>query len=496
MAEKTPLKKYQEYIENKDVDSDNVVQTMFQGDQVEQRFLKWDVSKAQEEVDPSQKKKNQSIKSPKRRHIQKNKSIPAKKIDFIYPLFVDEHWALFKEVLDFYYPPEDSRKYYIGIRSISSYMNSPKATIVIGEYSERLIKAIFKIHPKEFTLTYSGVNNRDLIIKNWDTIKVAYFVFFEENMNLIYRRYMRNLKHFNVRIKCDTFKIPVVAVLTSTSRNSLPSNSPSNTNVIELSNYKTHLEELARFESYKQGRKYEYNRLTGPIKKHIKKLQVHFRDLDCLFLVEISFDDLLREEFILDEDTISFKEFLDLIKYITFFHQNHREWYQDKKSGKKYLLAHPNDFMYGYLIAIHIFTIPSQNLTPAKLKFFNYLVKMGDKKIEQDQELKDLTLYDIQLEQSKIINEYPGKKSTLLLWLSEFSSTLRLLTRSQKMKNAKVYYSINRIAPLKANRFESLIKNVKKAYQDRVAALKELELKDSKPIVFHQLEIPNKNGEK
>lgn len=74
--------------------------------------------------------------------------------------------------------------------------------------------------------------------------------------------------------------------------------------------------------------------------KKLRKLNFHLKTLDCEFKVEVYYDNILRESFALKDVVLPYKEFLDLIKYITFFHQKNREWYEDKEVGKKYLLAH------------------------------------------------------------------------------------------------------------------------------------------------------------
>ena len=270
---------------------------------------------------------------------------------------------------------------------------------------------------------------------------------------------MTKIKNFDVEFKKIKKEIPNITVLALALKNRLPSYYEDITNVIELSNLNKHTREWTEFKSFKEGEKYEYNKLKEENKERIVRLNNHFRALDCKYRVEVPYHDILRKVMYFHKSILPFDEFIDLIKYITFFHQNKREWYEDKNIGKKYLLAHYNDFIYAYQIALHLFSTPSPNLKPVKLKFFNYLVDEAEKKIKREG-LKNLSIYDIQLEQSKIITNYQGKASTLRLWLSQFSSSLGILSRSQRMKNAKIYYSLKKIAPLKSNKFTSFIKDI------------------------------------
>lgn len=408
--------------------------------------------------------------------------------------FCDVNWNYFKDVLDFYFPSKNLKKYYCGVLPISSYMGDPKSKFIMGEYSERLIKGIMKLYPDDHTVIYKGVNNLDLVVQDWENKKLAHFIFFNENKDLIYNRYMKNIKNFNVRIKTLVKSIPNITVFATPLGGKAPSYFKRLNNKVELSNLQIDIEELVAFESFKYGRKYEYNLLKESIIQKVKKLNNHFRNLDSNFLVEIPFHEILCKEIKLYETIVPFNDFLNLVKYITFFHQKRREWYEDGNSNKKYLLSHYNDFIYSYQIASYLFTSPAPNLKPAKLQFFNYLVERAEKKKQEDDELKNLSIYDVQLEQSKIIADYPGKKSTLLLWLNEFSSKFNLLTRNQQIKNAKVYYSLKKIAPLKSDRFESLLESIHNGYRKRIEKLKDLSSKKDAPIKFHQLSKKQKEG--
>ncbi|NVM52236.1 MAG: hypothetical protein HWN66_00945 [Candidatus Helarchaeota archaeon] len=498
MTEPSPRGKYRKYLKNQEEDEE-VIENIYQGNQVHQKVLKWNVITPQEkkEQENNEKGNNENKESKKRQSsISKIEKDSKKNIDglkLVNGKFCDKHWDFFKDVLDFYYPNEDFRKYHAGILPISSYMEKPKSAIILGECNEKLIKGILKIYPDEHVLRYMGINDLDLFLEDWKGIKLAYFVFFEENKDLIYNKYMRNIEDFKIRIRKGSKIIPNITVLATSLKSNLPSRFKPSSNIIELSNLEKDIEDLVKFELFKQGHGYEYHLLKKPVKEKIARLNTHFRELDREFLVEISWDDILQDEVNLNESILPFEAFLDLIKYITFFHQKKREWYEDKNSGKRYLISHYNDFIHAYLIAMHFFTSPLSNLKPAKLAFFNYLIEMAEKKRRGEKELKNLSMHDIQLEQTKIVDDYPGKRSTLYFWLNEFSNKLRLLVKIQPVKGGKVYYSLNKIAPLKPNRFEDLLEKIQRSYKRRIEELKKIESKSNTPIIFHPIDQGSKD---
>ncbi len=414
---------------------------------------------------------------------------PMKLIDKIY---FDDHWTKFKKALDFYYPARDYKKYYIALRSLSSYLKKPKTTIVLGEYGEHLIKTILKIHPEEYILIYKGTSKKDLVVEKWLDVKLAQFVYFKENRELIHGRYMRDVKSFDIRNRNEIDTVPNVTILTSVQKQQLPQEFKDSPVVIELDSFGKALNSMAYFESLKQGKKYEYNLLKNPIEKDLNLLKSHLRSLRLDYKIEIPYDNVLRKIFNLKQEITSFKEFLDLIKYLTFFNQKYRDWYEDKTTNRKYLLAHVNDFIIASQIATHVFASPIHNLKPVKLAFFNFLVKMADAKRKRS-ELSNISVYDVQIEQSQIIEEYPGKKSTLILWLKEFSGKLGLLTKNQYAKNAKVYFSLNKIAPLRFNNSHKLFNRVKRTYYARLEVIKAIQKKNKSKIKFHSLQ---KRGKK
>ena len=438
---------------------------------------------------------NMKRKKPEAPSIQgnnaplKSRKDPMKLINKIY---FDDHWTKFKKALDFYYPARDYKKYYIALRSLSSYLKKPKTTVVLGEYGEHLIKTILKIHPEENILVYKGTNKKDLVLERWDHVKLAHFVYFKENRELIHGRYMRDVKSFDIRNRFGIDTVPNVTILTSVQKQHLPQKFKDSPVIIELDSFGKALNSLAYFESFKQGKKYEYNLLKTSIEEDLNLLRSHLESLRLDFKIEIPYDNVLRSIFDLKQSVILFKEFLDLIKYLTFFNQKYRDWYEDKTTKRKYLLAHVNDFIIASQIATHVFTRPSHNLKPAKLAFFNFLVKKADAKRKRS-ELSNISVYDVQIEQSQIIEEYPGKKSTLILWLKEFSGKLGLLSKNQYTKNAKVYFSLNKIAPLHFNNSLKLYSRIKRKYYARLEVIKVIQEKKNSQIKFHSIQ---KRGKK
>ena len=413
--------------------------------------------------------------------------IAKKKFDaYIDHQYFDTHWNEFKKVIDFYYPTKDYKKYYIALRSFFSYFSKPKTTIVLGEYSEHLIKGILKLHPEKYVLCYEGVDKIDLVSEEWKDKRLVYYVYFDENKEIIYNRYMRNVSEFRVRTRKGSTIIPNKTLITRAKKELLPKKFRLTPNVIELSNLESHVKELALSESTKQGKRLEYNKKKTSIVKIGQKLQLLIEKYNCEFHVEVVYYEILRSSFKLRNTILPYKEFLDLIKVITFFNQNFREWYEDKITNKKYLLAHPSDFVIAYEIALHIFSVPIPNLTPVKQHFFNFIVKKAKEKKKRS-ELPNISLFDIQLEQSKIINDYPGNKSTLILWLKKFCDDLRILTRTQYKKNAKIYFSLNKIAPLASLDFTTVLDRIKKTYKSRVLIIQAKEKKDKSEIKFHSL---------
>lgn len=116
---------------------------------------------------------------------------------------------------------------------------------------------------------------------------------------------------------------------------------------------------------------------------------------------------------------------------------------------------------------------------------------MADDKKKRN-ELTNISIFDVQLEQSKIVSEYPGSKSTLILWLKEFSEKLGILKQNQYMKNAKVYFSLSSIAPLTPLNFILLLNRIKKAYNNRIQLIKDFEKKNNSKIVLHSRITSNK----
>lgn len=398
-------------------------------------------------------------------------------------IYVDKHWNYFKRVIDFYYPAKDGRKYYVALRSLASYMGKPITTIVKGEYNKKLIKGIRKIHPDDFVFTYEGVSNQDLIAKKNDfaTKKLAYFLYFNKNKNLIYERFMENIKIFTARFRKEKAIIKNITILAAL-KGKIPTNYKNLSNVIEMSNLQVHIDELADFESFKLGKRFEYILRKKAIKIILEPLKLHFEKLTSEYEIEIPYDDIIRKVFNLKEIVGPYKEFLELIKFIAFFHQKHRDGYKFKDSEKVVLLAHPNDFIFASEIAENVFMMPVPNLKKSKLDFFNYLVDQAVI-IKNKDELSGLSIYDVQIEQAHIVGDYSGSKSTLILWLSEFCKDYGLFTRNQFMKNALVYYKLNKVAPLPSDVSE-FVSNIKKVYNDRIEYIRSIARKKNSKLKF------------
>ena len=424
--------------------------------------------------------------------VYKSSKVTKRRFDAYLDLhYFEPHWNDFKKIIDFYYPVQDYKKYYIALRSFFSYFTRPKTTIVVGEHSDHLIKGVLKLHPEKYVLKYAGVNNLDLISEEWNDIKLAYFVYFEENKELIYNRYMRNVSEFKIRTKKGVYAVPNVSLITRTKKEILPSRFKSSLSVIELSSLEEHVKEMALFESSKLGKRLEHDKRKSVIKDIIKRFRRLVDNFDCAFQVEISYFRILQSSFNLKDTVLPFKEFLDLLRIITFFNQNYRDWYEVNSTGKKYLVSHPNDFIMAYEIALHLFSVPISNLKPVKQHFFDFIVKRAHEKMKRS-ELTHISIFDIQLDQSKIIRDYPGSSSTLRLWLKEFCSSLKILTQSQNKKNAKIYFSLNKIAPLTISNFNRLFKRITRAYTSRVSILKAKELKNKVKIKVYPLKKEEK----
>ncbi len=416
---------------------------------------------------------------PEDKPLSNNKKSLMKLLDRLY---IDKHWNYFKKAINFYYPANDYKKYYVGLRSLSSYMGKNETSIVLGEYNEQLINAVFMIHPDEYKFEYKGVSKEELVAEheNFANKKLAYFIFFDENENLIYKRFMRNIKCFDVRIKKEITTINNITVLTAP-KNKIPSNFKSLSNVIELSDLKKHVRKLKKFEKFKSTRVHEYTLREDSINEIVELLHQHFRTLDSNFQIEIPYGDIIDKMFTLEKFVCPYTEFLEIIKYLAFFHQKQRDSYKIKKADRNVILAHINDFIFAYEIAKHLFMTPIPNLPSRKLKFFNSLVREATVIMKKD---RISNIFDIQLGQAYITSECKGKKTTLISWLKEFCDELGLLTRNQYMKNALVSYSLNKIAPLNKSDLSPLISRIKRAYDARIQHIKSLSNKKNPKINF------------
>lgn len=374
-----------------------------------------------------------------------------------------------KKVLDHDFKGEEEAKLLIFFISLGSYRKSHQIIVLTGDILKlrtQLIKTILNLHPEEFTYINSDTGatcKRALVFKDWDKEKLIYITNFEKNKDLIHK-FIQDEWSFSIVIndkdspkKSFTIDmdIPPMSILTTTTQNNLNEDIEKNAFILESNYSRSQSRVRSEYNAYKSGNYAKILTHNQSINVKRKNIKQFLKNLDLSFKVEIPYEIAVRKYFNynLPRSEIYHYFFLELIKNITFFHQNKRDWYLIKRNRKKVLLSHPLDLQTAFEIGEDVFSRVTQNLEAKHINFLNFIHNSLKVKTSKNQVL---SLGDKEFTRNKLISDYRDhleKKGIIPKSPRTYENYLDYLVKKKCLAHRKIsninYYRLKNVPSLK-----------------------------------------------
>jgi len=235
------------------------------------------------------------------------------------------------------------------------------------------------------------------------------------------------------------------------------------------------MNEIAESITFKEVNVIKAAQIENKTQEQIILIEKFLESCNYSYSIIIPYQQILMDQFNIEDSTLYFTDFLDLIKCITFFNQKKRPCFQIPVSEDIYLIAHPNDFIYAYEAAKEYFATPLPYLKPKIRKFLEdvfWLFEERHMRQVDSEDKKPKSFFDIWIHNQDIVNHYgEASNRTLESWLKDFKN-LGLLNRYQKKSGAKVYYSLKRRKPLNITSLNKLINKCEQEFATQISNLK------------------------
>lgn len=409
-----------------------------------------------------------------------------------------------KKVLNHDFKGEDTVKLLIFFMTLGSYRNSHQIIVLTGEILKlrtQLIKAIYNLHPYEYTYANSDIGSsckRALVFKDWKSEKILYVTNYEKNRDLIHK-FIEDEWSFSIVIKNKDapkksftieMEIPQMSILTTSTENSLNPDIERNALIIGLRNSCFQSKIRSEYYSYKSGNYAKIMSHNQLILKKRGEIKSFLKNLDGSYNVEIPYEILIRRYFnyLLPRSEVYHYFFLELIKNITFFHQNRRDWYLIQKNNVKVLLSHPEDLRMAIDIGKDIFFKINPNLEQKHINILKFISE--SLKLKQPANQTSSSRH-IEFTRSKIISDYQDfveNKGAIPKSSKTYENYLSFLVKKnclacEKRSNVN-FYRLKNTPSLKETNSEQVLEEANILYNERLNAL----LDDSN-MIFYKNEV-------